>query len=211
MDAQILQAETRNDLGKGAARKIRAAGRIPAVVYRAGGEASHFTVDPNVMQLMYRRAGNRNILVKLEADGKSVVCVLKDYQRHPNSRALLHVDFYEVNKKEEIAVEVAVRTSGKATGETYGARITFLRRDIRVAAKPADIPAEIVVDVTALDVGQFVRAGEVVLPSGVSLAIHPSTNILTCAGKRALPEADKEEGGEGESDADADDTNKDAQ
>lgn len=196
MDAQILQAETRNDLGKGAARKIRAAGRIPAVLYRAGGEASHFTVDPNTMQLLYRRAANRNLLINLEADGKSHLCILKDYQRHPSLRTLLHVDFYEVKAKEEIAVEVKVRAEGKAAGETFGARITYLRRDLRIAAKPADIPSEIVIDVSGLEVSDFVRARDVVLPPGVALAIHPSTNILTCAGKRAAPIEEEESGTE---------------
>jgi large subunit ribosomal protein L25 len=197
MDAQTVQAETRTDFGKGAARKLRAAGRIPAVLYRAGGESSHFSVDPNTLQLMYRRIGNPNLLINLEADGKSRLCILKDAQKHPLSRDLLHIDFYEVNAKEEVAVEVLVRISGKAAGETFGARITFLRRTIRIAAKPADIPAEILLDVREMQVGDFLRAQDVTLPSGVSLAIDGGTNMLTCAGKRAEPilqEVDEEAG-----------------
>jgi large subunit ribosomal protein L25 len=203
MDAQTVQAETRTDFGKGAARKLRAAGRIPAVVYRAGGESSHFSVDPTPLQLMYRRIGNPNLLINLEADGKSLFCILKDAQKHPLSRDLLHIDFYEVKAKEEVAVEVLVRISGKAEGETFGARITFLRRTLRVAAKPADIPAEITLDVSAMNVGDFFRAKDVILPAGVSLAIHPGTNILTCAGKRAAPILD-EVVADVDADADAD-------
>jgi large subunit ribosomal protein L25 len=188
MDAQNVQAETRTDFGKGAARKLRAAGRIPAVVYRAGGESSHFSVDPNTLQLMFRRIGNPNLLLNLEADGKSRLVIIKDAQKHPLTRALLHIDFYEVKPKEEVAVEVLVRISGKAAGETFGATIRYLRRTLRIAAKPADIPAEIQLDVSGMEVGDFLRAGDVVLPKGVSLAIDAGTDMLTCAGKRALEE-----------------------
>lgn len=193
MDAQNVQAETRTDFGKGAARKLRAAGRIPAVVYRAGGESSHYSVDPNTLQLMYRRIGNPNLLINLEADGKSRLVILKDAQKHPLTRALLHIDFYEVNAKEEVAVEVLVRISGKAAGETFGATISYMRRTLRIAAKPADIPAEIHLDVSGMDVGDFLRAGDVVLPKGVSLAVDPGTDLLACAGKRALEEESEEE------------------
>jgi len=185
MDAQTVQAETRIDFGKGAARKLRATGRIPVVVYRAGADATHLTVDPNELQLMFRRAGNPNLLVNLQADGKSHICVIKDAQKHPVSRALLHIDFFEVNAKEEIAVEVLVRTTGKAQGETFGGRIKLFRRTLRVAAIPANIPAEILIDVTRLNVDDYVRAGDIKLGKGVSLAIHEGTNILMLSGKRA--------------------------
>ena len=189
MDAITVQAEARTDFGKGAARKIRAAGRVPAVIYRAGEEAAHLTVDPNELQLLYRRSGNPNLIVSLDVGGTKHVCVLKDAQKHPVSRDLLHVDFYEVNEKEEIAVEVLVRSTGKAAGEVFGGRISFLRRTVRLAAKPADIPSEVTIDVTKLNVGDFVRAGDLELPNGVSIAIDPRTNLLTCAGKKSAARA----------------------
>jgi large subunit ribosomal protein L25 len=101
------------------------------------------------------------------------------------------VDFYEVNAKEEVAFEALVRTIGKADGETFGARIALLRRTIRLTAKPADIPAEITIDVSRMEVDDFIRAGQVKLPTGVTLAIHPDTDILTCAGKRMVLEVDE--------------------
>ncbi|MEC7240600.1 MAG: 50S ribosomal protein L25, partial [Myxococcota bacterium] len=85
MDAITVQAEARTDFGKGAARKIRAAGRVPAVIYRAGEEAAHLTVDPNELQLLYRRSGNPNLIVSLDVGGTKHVCVLKDAQKHPVS------------------------------------------------------------------------------------------------------------------------------
>jgi len=193
MDAKTVQAEIREDLGKGAARKIRAAGRVPAVIYRAGEEAAHCTVDPNELQLMFRRSGNPNQLVSFEINGQTHTCLVKNAQKHPVSRELLHIDFYEVNVNEEVAVEVLVRIEGKAAGETFGGRVAFLRRTLRIAAKPGDIPEKFVINVDDLQVGQFVRAGDVDLPKGVSLAIDAGTNLVTCMGKKsAAREAEAE-------------------
>ena len=160
--------------------------------------AAHLTVDPNELQLMYRRSGNPNLLVKFEVNGETHVCLLKDAQKHPVSRELLHLDFYEVSPDEEVAVEVLVRAEGKAAGEVFGGRVALLRQTLRIAAKPADIPEKFVVSVDGLQVGEFIRAGDVSLPSGVSLAIDAGTNLMTCMGKKsAAREEEAGEAGEG--------------
>ena len=193
MDSTPLNTEPRPDTGKGSARKLRAAGLAPAVMYRAGEAATQFAISPKEIQTIFRKSGNPNMILSLKVEGKSIDCILKDYHKHPVSGEVLHCDFYAVKKSEAIPVEVIVRTSGKAAGETLGGTIRFLRRTVRVLAKPADIPAELTIDITPMNVGDFVRAGDITLGKGVSLAIDSRTNIVVLHGKKARPEGEVSE------------------
>jgi large subunit ribosomal protein L25 len=193
MDSTPLNTEPRPDSGKGSARKLRAKGLTPAVMYRAGEPATHFAVSPKEIQTIFRKSGNPNLILSLMIDGKSVDCILKDYHKHPVSREVLHCDFYALKKNEGVPVEILVRVSGKAEGETLGGKIRFLRRTIRVIAKPADIPAEFTIDISGMDVGDFIRAGDVELPKGVTLGIDARTNIIVLHGKSVHHEEEEEE------------------
>jgi len=193
MDSTPLNTEPRPNTGKGSARKLRAAGLTPAVMYRAGEAAAQFAISPKEIQTIFRKSGNPNMILSLKVDGKSVDCILKEYHKHPVSGDVLHCDFYAVKKDEAIPVEVLVRTSGKAAGETLGGKIRFLRRTVRVNAKPADIPAQLTIDISPMVVGDFVRAGDIALPKGVSLAIDGRTNIIVLHGKKARPDGQDDE------------------
>ena len=98
-----LSATPRTDFGKGAARKIRAQGLLPAVIYRAGQPATSIVLDPLALETAFRRSGNRNTLVDLGVDGSNYVCLVKETQRDPVSAVLLHVD----ERDEQIEVAVA--------------------------------------------------------------------------------------------------------
>ena len=101
-----LNVSSRTDMGKGAARKIRAQGLLPAVIYRAGQPATSVSLDPRELENAFRRTGNRNTLVDIGVDGKTFTCLVKQTQRDPVSAVLLHVDFYEVDGGEEVTVVV---------------------------------------------------------------------------------------------------------
>ena len=117
-----LSATPRADFGKGAARKVRAAGLLPAVIYRAGQPATSISLDPHELETAFRRSGNRNTLVDLGVDGSNFVCLVKETQRDPVSSELLHVDFYEVNDQETVTVLVPVEAVGKAAGVVAGGK-----------------------------------------------------------------------------------------
>ncbi len=185
MEAQTFPVQARTAFGKGAARKLRSKGLIPGVIYRAGGEPTHVSLDPHALRSLYKNIGNPNVLISLDVDGSSFTCLLKDADKHPVSRKLFHVDFYEVDAKEPVTVEVPVTTSGVSKGAALGGRIRVLRHTVRITAKPGDIPAEISVDVTELDVGMVVTAGDLDLPDGCVVAMEDSLNLLRCIGKRA--------------------------
>lgn len=185
MSTVTLDASVRSELGKGAARKIRAAGGLPAVVYRAGDPATHVILDNEALELAFRRTQDRNTLVKLEIEGVGEkTCLVREAVRHPVSRVIQHVDFYEVTPGETVDVVVDVETKGTSKGAKMGGRLRVIRRDLTVRCKPADIPHRIVIDISPLEVGDFVRVSDLVPPAGCEFVYKEEFNVITILGKR---------------------------
>ncbi len=188
-----LQADQRDAFGKGAARKIRAAGRIPAVLYRAGQQPVHISLDPNELELSFKRTGNRNTLVDIGVGGGNHLCLVREVQRHPVSQLLEHVDFYEVATEEEVDVKVKVTTVGTAPGESLGGKVQIMRRDLQLRCRPADIPDALAVDVSELNVGDIIKAGDITLPKDSTLLTDVNMNVVTVTAKRVVAEVVEED------------------
>ena len=191
-----VNATSRTETGKGAARKIRAKGLLSAVIYRAGQPATSVSLDPNELETAFRRSGNRNTLVDIGVEGKSFTCLVKKTQRDPITSNLLHVDFYEVDAKENVLVKVPINPTGKAAGVVAGGRLRVIVRDLMVQCKPGDIPASVDIDVTPLNVGDFIRVSAVQAPSGTEIVAANDFNILTVVGKRGALELEVDDVGE---------------
>ena len=180
-----LKAEVRTgELGKGAARKLRSVGQIPAVVYGAGEEATSVSVDPKVLTDIFTHTKDRNTVVNLEIEGSEYPCLVRQVQRHPLGRQLLHVDFYKVPLEDNVVVTVPVRGVGRAKGMTVGGRLRIIRREIKVACNYKNIPAFIDCDITPMEIGDMVKASELPMPEGCSLVADHDFNVLTVYGKR---------------------------
>ena len=184
MDSVTLNATPRGEFGKGAARKLRSAGRLPVVVYSAGEPAQHLSVDPAELEAIFRVSQNRNTLLNVTSGESATVCIVKDVQRHPLKQTIQHLDLYAVSADATVDVLVPVRSSGTAEGVRMGGRLRPLARDIMVRCKPADIPAAVVYDVTDLGVGRFVKASEASAQDGVELLYKADFNVFTVVGKR---------------------------
>lgn len=184
MNAVSLSAEARPSVGKGAARKIRRDGKIPAVVYRGGAEPQHIAITPGEIERVFRVSRNRNTLLSIEAGGASRTCLVKDVQRHPLTQQILHIDFYEVDAGEEVRVEVNLVATGTAMGVKMGGRLRTIRRTVDVICKPGSIPSQIDVDVTELGVGQFAKLSQATSPEGVRFPYANDFNLFTVVGKR---------------------------
>lgn len=179
-----LPAASRNDFGKGAARKARAGGTVPAVIYALGSEAVAIAIDPVRLNEIFRKTRNANTIVQIELDGQTVPVIVQEAQRHPVSRDILHVDFYRVAPGVPVRVKVPVVPVGKAVGLGVGGRIRAVRRELEVeCASYERIPATIEVDVSPLDVGQFLKASQVVAPEGVKVLFDHDFNVIACEGK----------------------------
>lgn len=179
IDRNSLDAKVREGSGKGAARRLRVTGLVPAVVYgRHLEKPSHVAVDPVAVKKAIATPHKFNTLLTLKVAGQSDRTVLlKDYQNDPVSRAILHVDFIEVRENEPVKVNVPVVLVGKADGVANGGILSQVRRDLEVWALPASIPEKIEVDVTPLKIAQAMHINDVKLPAGITVKTHVNYTI----------------------------------
>jgi large subunit ribosomal protein L25 len=158
MDA-TLKAEKREGRGKNEARRLRAGGRIPAVVYGAEkGKAVEIAVDPKSLLRILHSESGVNTLIGLQLDGGDTRVLVKEYQVDPIGHKLLHADFYQVAMDKALIVTVPVVLKGDAKGvKQQGGIVDFVHREIEIEVLPGDIPENITVDVTELMLNQGLR------------------------------------------------------
>src|ERR671910_1984764 len=162
MDA-TLQVEKRETRGKNAARRLRAAGRIPAVVYGAEkGKAVELAVDPKILSRILHSESGVNTLIGLQLDGGSTRVLVKEYQLDPIDHKLLHADFYQVAMDKTLTLTVPVVLKGEARGvKQQGGIVDFVNREIEIEVLPGDIPEHIDIDMSELMLNQGVRVRDV--------------------------------------------------
>lgn len=169
----VLEATKRETRGKNAARRVRAEGRIPAVVYGDKADAAVIAVDPKtLLRILHSESGvNTLISLKFEGEGDTRVLV-RDYQVDPVTQKPLHVDFYRIAMDKKLRVTVPVQLKGEPKGvKAQGGILDFVSRDIEVECLPADIPEHIDIDVSELLLNQGIRVRD--LPE------HPKWKVLT--------------------------------
>jgi large subunit ribosomal protein L25 len=152
-----LQAATRSNTGKGAARTFRRAGKVPAVIYGHGREPEALVVDAPALSKMLMGISAGSTIVDVTVDGRAPVKVLiREIQRNPIRPAdIMHVDLYEIHADEKITVEVPVHLTGTADGvRNFGGVLDHILRTLEIEVFPGDIPASIDLDVTPLGIGQ---------------------------------------------------------
>ena len=154
-----LQAEKREGRGKNEARRLRAQGRIPAVLYGAEkGKATEIAVDPKVLMRILHSESGVNTLIGLQLDGGDTRVLVKEYQLDPIDHELLHADFYQVAMDKTITVTVPIVLKGEARGvKQQGGIVDFVHREIEVEVLPGDIPENIMLDVSELMLHEGVR------------------------------------------------------
>jgi large subunit ribosomal protein L25 len=183
VENQISASARSERVGKENARKIRGRGKVPAVVYGHGSVATSIEVDPNPLVELFRKTNNRNTVVNLDLDGKSVPTLVREVQRHPLSRQILHVDFMAVVPHQPVVVQVPVRVVGKSKAVSVGGRVNLVRRSVKVASSYDRIPEFIDIDVTELDVGDVVRVSKVSPPAETSIVFDNDFQVLSIEGK----------------------------
>ncbi|MFE5331530.1 50S ribosomal protein L25/general stress protein Ctc [Embleya sp. NPDC056575] len=167
-----IVAEPRSEFGKGAARRARRAGKVPAVLYGHGSAPLHLALPGHELMLALKTP---NVLFSLDIDGKAQLALPKDVQRHPIKRHLEHVDLLIVQKGETVAVEVPVSTVGEIAP---GGLLETVVPALPVEADATALPGTIEIDVTGLEPGASVHAKDIKLPKGTALAGDPEAVIL---------------------------------
>src|ERR671923_2194401 len=158
MDA-TLQAEKRDGRGKNEARRLRASGKIPAIVYGAEkGKAVEIAVDPKALMRILHSESGVNTLIGLQLDGTATRVLVKEYQIDPLDHELLHADFYQVAMDKTLTVTVPIVLKGEARGvKQQGGIIDFVHREIEIECLPGDIPENVSIDVSELMLNQGLR------------------------------------------------------
>jgi large subunit ribosomal protein L25 len=170
VDKSTLEAKSRESAGKGAARKLRGQGLVPAVVYGKHLTAPvHVSLDPKSIRQSINTPHKHNTLITLKLDGATHQVLLKDFQVDPVTRDILHADFIAVTDNEQVKVNVPVVLVGKAVGTADGGLLSQIRRQLEVWALPQSIPEKIEVDVTPLKIAQAMHINDIKLPAGVSV------------------------------------------
>jgi large subunit ribosomal protein L25 len=164
-----LSAKARSGAGKGSARRLRAEGLVPAVVYGRHLQApTHIAVDPVAVKKAIATPHKFNTLLTLQLEGQPErLVLLKDYQQDPVTREMLHVDFIDVRENEQVKVSVPLVLVGRPVGITEGGILSQTRRELELFALPSSIPEKIEADVSNLKIAQSLHINEVKLPQGV--------------------------------------------
>jgi len=174
-----LAARVRDGAGKGSARRLRAQGLVPAVVYgRHLENPVHIAVDPIEVKKAIATPHKFNTLLSLKLDGQPErLVLLKDYQQDPLSREMLHADFIDVRENEQVKVNVPLVLTGRAVGVAEGGILSQSRRDLEIFAMPGAIPEKIEADVSHLKIAQSLHINDVKMPEGVRVKSHVNYTI----------------------------------
>ena len=184
-----LTAETGRATGSANARRLRPLDRIPGVLYGHGMTPVPLSVARRDLRLALSGPAGTNTVLSLNVDGTTYNAVVKDLQRHPVKRTVNHVDFIQVNLNEEILVNVPVHLSGTAKAVlSAGGLVDPAVDTVEVRTTPANIPNEILIDVTDLDVDSVIRLSDITLPAGVTATGDPDMPVVTVLMSRAATE-----------------------
>jgi large subunit ribosomal protein L25 len=167
-----VQAELRENFGKGFARRLRAAGKIPAVIYGHGTEPVHVALPGHQIGLLVRRA---NVVLELKLDGKTQLTLIKDVQKDPVHQIIEHIDLLVVKKGEKVAIDVPVIVTGESAPGTI---VNQDANTLSIEAEATHLPQNVEVSVEGLEEGAHITAADVTLPKGSTLLTDPEVLVV---------------------------------
>ena len=216
MKSVPLKAFPRSLVQRGAVKKLRASGRVPATIYGRQAAPQNLEVIYDDISDLLHHSVSENLLVDLsvENDARAKrLALLQEVQHHPLSGKVIHVDLHEVAENEKVTVSVPVETTGEAVGvKTGGGTLEHVLFKLKVRCLPKDLPEQILIDVTSLEIGKSVHLGDVVPPAGVEILGEKTRTVVavaaprteeevaapaTAAGDVEMTKEKKEEGAEG--------------
>lgn len=176
----ILTATPRPPQGTRSARRLRAEGKIPGVVYGLGADPLTLTVDWRELRSALVTEQGLNAVIHLELGGEKMPTLVKDIQRHKVRRDVLHVDFIRVDLSKTVEVEVPIHLEGEAENVgRAGGVVDQVLTSLLIEARPDDIPSELTLDISGLEIGSALRVGDLTLPEGVTTSVDPEDPVVT--------------------------------
>jgi large subunit ribosomal protein L25 len=190
--ANNLVAQVRTETGKGASRRARRSGKVPAVLYGHGADPQHLELDAHDFSAVLRHSGT-NAVLTLDIEGKEQLALTKSLEIHPIRRNIQHADLLVVRRGEKVTVEVNVVVEGEAA---YGTLVTQDANTITIEADVQSIPDHLTVSVEAAEIGTQFAAGSITLPSGVALVSDPETLVVNVVAAPTAEDLESEGAGE---------------
>jgi len=174
-----LAAERRAGGGKGEARRLRRAGKVPAIAYGAGMDPTPLAVDALELYHVLHTGAGANAVISLGVDGGSQLVLAREIQRHPVRRDILHVDFVAVQRDVKVEVDVPITLAGEAPGSEDGGVVSQELYQARVRVLPLEVPEQFELDISRMQVGDVLRLEDVPMPSDVELIDDPDRSVVS--------------------------------
>ena len=176
----MLEAQLRSERGKGAARALRRAGYVPGIIYGHGEEARACKVNAKELEKLVSLGAYESTLIDLKLDdGGTSSVLIREVQIHPYRSQVLHVDFLAVRKGEKVKLEVSVRIVGAAPGVKEGGIMEHLRHEVEIRTIPSQIPEALELDISSMEIGDQLTAGDLKVPEGVEVLTSPASTIVS--------------------------------
>ena len=172
MSEQKLTATGRKDEGKGASRRLRRAGQVPAVVYGGGSDPQSVQLEQEKTWVASQKEWFYSSIIDLEVDGKVQKVLLRDMQRHPYKQVIMHLDFQRVDENQALRAKVPLHFLNQeksVAGKTAGVVVTHELNEVEVSCLPKDLPEYLEIDLSGLNIGDIVHLSEIKLPAGVEI------------------------------------------
>ena len=181
--ATTLEAELREETGKGAGRRLRATGRVPGILY---GHNMKLSISGQDLLHLFHASGGASMVLDLKVDGTTHLAIPREIQRDHIHGRYIHIDFLAVRRDERITLAVEVYATGEAPGVKAGGVIEHHLRDVEIETLPSDIPERLELDVSALEIGDMLRVSDIVPPEGVLILSDPITPVISVITPAAL-------------------------
>jgi large subunit ribosomal protein L25 len=198
MSEYKLAAENRADAGKGAARRLRAAGRVPAVLYGHGTKPKSLSIDARELGHALRTEAGVNVLLELQVGRARHLALAKEIQRHPVRGTFTHIDFILVRRGEKVHVAVPVHLVGEAPGVREGGIADQDLYQVNVEAEVTAVPDAVEADVSGLRIGDVLRVGDLKAPEGSTILDDPEASVVSVVPPAVEPAPEEAEEAEAE-------------
>lgn len=186
MNAISVTAVERTDFGKTGVKKTRAQGLIPAIVYGNDTPQSIAVDRSDVRGLIYTPDFK---IAEVNLDGKVEKCILKEYQCHPVTEEILHIDFLRLKDGVDVKVDIPVRFKGTSPGVKLGGKLQQQMRKVRIKTTPEKLIDEVIVDISHLELGDVLRVKDIKVADGIEIMVNESNPLATVEIPRALKSA----------------------
>lgn len=188
MATATLNATPRSDVGKGAARKLRSTARIPGVIYGHHRDAQPLAIDARELEKLLGQIAPGTTVVELNLEGRVSRTLIREIQRHPFKRQVLHIDFQELVAGEKITVDIPIVLVGTAAGVKDGGTVEEVTREVTVEVDPANIPSHFEIDISHLGINDSVHVSDIKIPEGVELLADLEATVAVVAPPRVEEE-----------------------